>query len=263
MLILLKACARSLILPPSGLLILIIIGLVLGRRRRRLGSALVVTGVAALWLLSTPVVADRLAVLAERCPPLDLSRPVKAQAVVILGGGGTRFAPEYGGPAAEFATLDRVNYGAYVARRTNLPILITGAEEEALAMRAVLVRDLGVPPRWVENRSGDTFQNAQFSAPILRANGIHRIILVTSATHEWRSVQEFTAAGFDVVPAPVGSHAGRQTRPLDFIPGPGGLWTSHAALYELIGNEVRWVLATLHLRRQQPLADVSVQSPAT
>src|ERR1700722_4053818 len=94
-----KALLRQLILPPAGPLLLAFIGLFWLRHGPRVGRALIGLGLASLWLLSTPVVADALSRLAEHYPPLDLSRPSGAQAIVILGGGGWRdTAPEYGGP---------------------------------------------------------------------------------------------------------------------------------------------------------------------
>jgi uncharacterized SAM-binding protein YcdF (DUF218 family) len=251
MFVLLKSLARNLILPPAGLLILAVIGLLLMPRRRRLGGALVVTAIAALWLCATPVVADILMTMAERYPPLDPNRPLNAQAVVILAGGGVRDAPEYGGPAVEGSTLDRVAYGAFLARRTALPILLTGSPGEAAAMSAMLTRNFGLSARWIENRSGDTFENARFSAALLRADGIHRIIVVTSADHEGRAAHEFMAAGFDVIPAPVGGDAPRARGVGGYLPVPTGLERSYSAIYELLGEPVREIMAALHLRRQQ------------
>ncbi len=251
MFILLKSLARELMLPPAGPLIIAVLGLLLLSRRRKLGVVLIVIGVGSLWLCATPVVADVLTRFAERYPPLDPSKPVNAQAVVILGGGGERpFAPEYAGPAIEGVMLERVNYGAFVARRTSLPILVSGSPTEAQAMRATLSRDFGIEVRWVENASGDTYENARFSARLLRAAGIHRIILVTSATHEWRAAHEFTAAGFEVVPAPVGGQVVHMYAAADFIPDLNGMTRSRRALYELIGEPMRELMAAVHLRRQ-------------
>src|ERR1700722_1427123 len=74
MLILLKSLARNAILPPSGPLILALVGLLYRRRRPRLSIALLVIGLGSLWLLATPFVADALQRLAQRYPPLDLSQ---------------------------------------------------------------------------------------------------------------------------------------------------------------------------------------------
>jgi len=253
MFVILKSLARNLILPPAGLLVLAFLGLLLRGRRPRLGGALLMVSLVSLWLCATPVVADALAHLTDRYPPLDLSKPADAQAIVILGGGGVRFAPEYGGPAAELATLERVNYGAYLAHRTGLPVLVSGSFGEADTMRAMLWRDFAINVRWVENKSGDTFQNAAFCARVLQPAGIHRIILVTSSGHEWRAVHEFMGAGFEVVPAPVGGWVPRAHGAAGFIPEPRALLRSHYALYELLGEPVRELLSVLHLRRQQAL----------
>ncbi len=195
--------------------------------------------------------ADRLSAWVERYPALDLSRPTGAQAIVILGGGGQRaYAPEYGGPAAEALLLERLSYGAYVARKTGLPVLVTGFHIEAHAMDATLSRNFGVQARWIEDQSYDTFENAAHSVRMLAADGIHRIVLVTHASHLPRSVREFTAAGADVVPAPVGVLAERDTGIYRYLPNALALVRSYSATYELLGEPVRAVLAATHLRRQ-------------
>ena len=261
MLVTIKTLLHTLLLPPGGLLLIAALGAWLARsgarvRTRRSGWLLLAASLAALWLLSTPVVADWFERAAEREPPLDLSRPVQvqAQAIVILGGGDERVAaPEYGGaPAPGPYLLERLAYGAYVARRTRLPVLVSGDPREALAMRTSLARDFGIEVRWVEGLSRDTFENAQFSAPLLKTAGVSRIVLVTDSTHIWRAAHEFASAGFDVVPAPVGLWAARETGLLRYLPAPAALARSRNALYELIGDVVRRVLAALHLRRQVP-----------
>src|SRR5580693_9584718 len=136
MLLRLKTLLKTLIFPPTGPLLLAILGIVLIKSRPRLARTCLILAVAALWLLSTPVVSDALAGLAEHYPPLDFRSVDGAQAIVILGGGGQRaFAPEYGGPAAEPLLLERLSYGAYLARRTGLPLLVSGYGIEAAAMR--------------------------------------------------------------------------------------------------------------------------------
>jgi uncharacterized SAM-binding protein YcdF (DUF218 family) len=129
---------------------------------------------------------------------------------------------------------------------------VSGSSLEARAMQATLIRDFRITPRWVESRSGDTFENARFSSKLLRADGIHRIVLVTSGTHEWRAAHEFMSAGLDVVPAPVGTSMATSLNPVSFVPTAGGLLHSYLAAYELVGEPVRKLFAALHLRRQQP-----------
>ena len=249
-LLLLKQLVRNLILPPAGPLLLALLGVLLLKRRPRTARVLLVAGIGSLWLLSTPIVSDVFTNLAERYPPLDPRLGAGAQAVVILGGGGQRpFAPEYQGPAAEPYLLERLSYGAYVAQMTRLPILVTGYSIEAAAMRDTLHRNFGVDARWVDDRSFDTFQNAGNSARMLHADGVRRVILVTRATHMRRSVEEFRAAGMEVVPAPVGMLADRELGLYSYLPNTESLQRSYAAIYELLGEPVRRFLAASHLRR--------------
>ncbi|HXY95630.1 MAG TPA: YdcF family protein [Steroidobacteraceae bacterium] len=255
MFVTLKMLLGTLLLPPAGLLLLAGWGLwLLARSRgagraRGAGLALAVAGLVGLWLLATPVIAEGLTRLAERYPPLDLSHPVRGQAVVILAGGSERTAPEYGGPAVGLELLERVSYGAYVARRTGLPVLVSGSAREAFAMRATLARDFGITARWVNGESRDTFDDAQFSARLLKADGIGRIVLVTSSNHEWRAAQEFLSAGLVVEPAPVHVWAPHTHVFRDYLPDAAGLLQSTEALHELVGDVARPLLAATHLRK--------------
>jgi uncharacterized SAM-binding protein YcdF (DUF218 family) len=247
----LKTLLKGAILPPTGPLLLAILGLFLLKRRPLLARTCLILGLGSLWLLSTPLVSDALAGLAEHYPPLDLRSAAGAQAIVILGGGGQRaFAPEYGGPAAEPLLLERLSYGAYIARKTGLPILVTGFHIEASAMRDTLLRNFDLAPRWVDDQSYDTFENARNSVRILKADAVHRIVLVTAATHMWRSVHEFTAAGAEVVPAPAGVLAPRDPGITRYVPNYFALLRACAAINELLGEPVRALFAFAHLRRQ-------------
>jgi uncharacterized SAM-binding protein YcdF (DUF218 family) len=250
MLLRFKTVLRGLILPPAGPILLAVLGIFLMKRRPLLARICLILGLGSLWLLSTPVVSDALVGLAEHYPPLDLRSAAGAQAIVILGGGGQRvFAPEYGGPAAEPVLLERLAYGAYIAGKTALPVLVTGFHPEADAMRGTLLRNFGIDPRWVDDQAYDTFQNARNSVRFLAADGIHRIVLVTHAAHMRRAVHEFTAAGAEVVPAPVGVLAPRDLGFTGYVPNPDALLRAHAAIYELLGEPVRAFLAVTHLRR--------------
>jgi uncharacterized SAM-binding protein YcdF (DUF218 family) len=246
-----KTLLRTLILPPGGPLLLALLGLLLIKRRPALARVLLGLGLGSLWLLSTPWVADELTGWAERYPPIDLRLAANAQAIVILGGGGWRaVAPEYAGAAAQPLMLERLSYGAFLAGKTGLPVLVTGFKIEAGAMHDTLQRNFGLEARWVDEHSYDTFQNARNSARLLKADGIRGIILVTRATHMRRAVQEFTAAGMEVIPAPVGILAATDDGIYRYVPGPEALPRSYAAIYELLGEPARAVLAATKLRRQ-------------
>ncbi|HEY6456462.1 MAG TPA: YdcF family protein [Steroidobacteraceae bacterium] len=238
-----KQLLKNLVLPPSGPLLLAGLGLaLLAYRRARLGGAvLCALSVLALWVLATPIVADSLVHWAQRYPALDPARIADAQAIVILGGGVRVSAPEYGTSAPGATSLERLVYGARLARLTHLPVLISGSRFEAASMRDFLHQDLGVNAEWVENHSRDTHENAQFSAAILAQAGVQKVLLVTSAAHMARAVVEFNEAGIDTVPAPaaIGTHS--ETGILAYVPNADALMRSQRALYEGLGRLVQVV----------------------
>lgn len=251
-----KLILRTLLLPPASLLLLAFVGLA-WRSRPRLGRALTLAALCTLWVLSTLVVAERLERAAQMYPALDPARlaATGAQAIVILGGGGQRaVAPEYGGgPEADPELLERLAYGAWLAHATSLPVLVTGWQVEARAMRATLARNFGIETRWVDANAYDTFENARDAHALLAAAGVHRVLLVSNAMHLRRAAAEFRATGLAVVPAPVhvtvpNANQGNGV-PSDYLPSARGLRLSSAALHELIGEPVRELLAWSGLRR--------------
>ncbi len=250
-----KAVAHTVLLPPDGLMILAILGAVLlALRRRRTGWTCLIVSLGLWWTLSVPVVADGLCLLAQGYPAFDPATATHAQAIVILGGAGSRsHAPEYGGrPAIELDLLERINYGAWLSRQTNLPILVTSDPGNVLAMAVSLRRDFQIRPRWVEYRSHDTFENARNSAALLRADHVTSILLVTSATHMLRAVREFSATGLEVTAAPVDLATSHDDPPYSYMPQPEAMLRSNRAIYELVGERVRELFVLLHIRRQQP-----------
>ncbi len=255
-----KMLLRSLILPPGGPLLLALLGLWLfararSRGLRRAGLALTLAALTTLWLLSLPLVAQALWRAAQREPVLDPARIASAQAIVVLAGGRYRVAaPEYAlAPAADEGLLGRLDYAAQLARRTQLPVLVSGTDPETQAMLTALARDFGVSTRWVENRSRDTFENARNSARLLHAAGVTRVLLVTDAVHEYRAAREFEAAGMGVIPAPAGlADAAPEVSAWRYVPRVDELQRSTQALYEILGEWARRAMAALHLRRQSP-----------
>ncbi len=231
---------KALVLPPSGLLILGVAGLLVWWRRPRIGFALCAASIGSLWLLATPIVSDALAHVTEGYPAFDPAHltemQTRAQAIVILGGGVRRNAPEVGGDAPGIHAGLRLIEGARVARATRLPILISGSPREAAAMRHFMEEDLQLPVRWVEGASKDTRENAVFSARLLRQEGIDRVILVTSSEHMVRAAAEFTAAGLEVTAAPAGMWTHDEPGPLGFVPSISALDRSRTCLYEWIGR---------------------------
>ena len=241
-----KTLLKALILPPTGPLLLAALGLGLQRRHPRIGRAFAVAGVLVLLVLSTPVVAVLLLRWVDSSPPIDIESAKRAQALVILGGGVRHDAAEYGGDTLGRLTLDRVRYGARVARLTGLPVLVsggapTGGMTEAKLMRDALEVEFGVGVRWTEDRSHNTHENAVRSSEILRAAGIHRVVLIGHAFDMPRAVAEFANEGIATIKAPTGIPASDLEFPSMLVPSLAGLEGSYYALYEILANAVLWI----------------------
>ena len=237
--LLIKAIAKALLLPPTGLLLLALIGLAMIRRHPRTGRLLAAASVITLLALSTPIVAGALVRLLDDSPPIDLAVAKTAQAIVIPGGGVRRNALEYGGDTLGRLTLERVRYGARLAKQTGLPVLVTGGSvlgntvPEAVLMKEALESEYGVPVRWVEDRSRNTRENAENSAHLLETDGVRKIVLVLHAFDVRRAVPIYEGAGVQVVPAPIGIPNRTIDFPEDLVPGIGPLVSSFYVSYEL------------------------------
>jgi uncharacterized SAM-binding protein YcdF (DUF218 family) len=229
------------VLPPASLIILIVIGLLIIRRWPRTGYATVWIGVVSLLLLSLPITSDLLVRTVGDVAPFSAERAKNAQAIVILGGG-RRYAPEYGGETISRFALQRLRYGAKLARELDLPVLVTGGavygsgKSEGELMADALEESFSTPVEWIESQSRNTHENATLSAPMLRDAGIQTVILVTHDIHQRRSLAEFRAVGIDAIPASVTTRARPEARSFpEHMPNSGSLHMSALALHELLG----------------------------
>jgi len=229
----------ELFLPPLSLLLIGLLGLGLLRRKPGMGRMLIASSFVGLWLLSTPIIADRL--LDSLSPEPVMLTGADAAAIVILGAGNIRNSFEYAGDTVNQLTLFRLRYGATLARRFHKPILVTGGKldggtlSEGETMQVVLRDEFHLPARWVETRSGNTRENAQFSARILRQEGIRRIYLVSHTWHLARAIPEFEREGLIVVPAGTGYILDRSLTPFRLIPSANALAKSYFATHEWVG----------------------------
>jgi uncharacterized SAM-binding protein YcdF (DUF218 family) len=197
---------------PLGLALILLVLSLFMRRSSKVETFLFVLAIMILWLSSTRYMALTLVRSLEwQYKPLP---EIPAADVIVVLGGGTE-SPQYPRPMVEInAAGDRVIYAAELYKQGkgsfilvsggNVPDLDARTSTPAEDMQQLLTM-LGVPQDviWLQPYSANTEQDAEYSSRLLKANGITRVILVTSAVHMPRSVQLFTAYGMDVTPAPV------------------------------------------------------------
>jgi uncharacterized SAM-binding protein YcdF (DUF218 family) len=240
------------LLPPASLLLLILTGFFTLRWHRNAGRALVAVGIILLFGLSLNPVADCLIKPLEvHYQPLP-EDPVKADAIVVLGGGVRDLSWIPAGPGLSEGSLERLVCAVQLARKHHLPLVVTGGSgepapgtvREADTMADTAIR-LGFPAQdiIVENHSRNTWEN---SAAVQKLLPGKTVILVTSAFHMWRSVGMFKKQGFSVLPAPAGYRS--QTRHAsytDYLPQADALATSSTAIAEYLSLSWYWITGKL------------------
>jgi len=195
---------------PLGLACLLIILALLLYRRAGWQRAALILALLALWIGGNRWTAMGLARSLERryLPPASLP---PSEIIVVLGGGTA--SPEAPRPMTEVnGAGDRVLYAAWLYQQGKAPaILVSGGLLDWTPLQttpaqdmAALLEMMGVPSEaiWLQPESRNTYEDALYSAQILKDKGIRRILLVTSAWHMPRSVRLFQAQGLEVVPAP-------------------------------------------------------------
>jgi len=185
--------------------LLTVVGLVLAWRWTRLGLVVATASALCKYLASREVVAEYLyaetLALAKDIPRLPSDKP--PDAIIVLGAD-YRHAQQYTvGPL----TLERLAEAARQEWRLGLPVLVSGgppdAADDSLAemMSTVLQNDFGVPVRWRENRSQNTFENADLSADIPRRAAVPSAVLVAHGLDMARALWSFRTVGYPVIPA--------------------------------------------------------------
>lgn len=235
------------LMPPGILLLLLLAAWWWRRRRPRLAAACFAVGLGGLCLMSLPLVVQQAAQTLETEPALAVDSwaglAARADAIVVLGAGRERGDPAWGGADQPgYLALERMRYAAQLAKASGLPLLTSGGlhygtpPSEAQLMAERLQRDFGVPVAWQEDASRTTWENATFSAKVLQPLGIKRVVVVTQAWHMQRSRWSFERAGFEVVPAPVGSLGRDHARPFaGLLPESRAIWQSGQLLNEAVG----------------------------
>jgi len=202
---------EQLILPPGLFFVLLCIGFLLLAKKPWAGRAFLATVMIAFYLLCTPYLAGRLVNLVQTHPALAPDGPVDmaAGAIVILSGDQKVNAPEYASDTVGKNTLLRTRYGAFLQRKTGLPILVSGgllrrgaSKSLAQQMADNLRQDFNAGEVWLEDGSRSTAENAYRSKAFLQEKEIDTVYLVTQAWHMPRAVEIFEKTGLRVIPAP-------------------------------------------------------------
>ena len=201
--------------PSSLLMILTISGILLIKTgRARLGRNLALFSATALLVLGFSPLGNILILpLEEQFPRVALEHGASVDGIIILGGAIDTIISRNRPSLSTNEAAERLIEGANLARRwPRAKVLFSGgssnliigdANESDLAKR--LLTDLGVNSNRLilENRSRNTFQNAEQSKISANPKPGERWLLITSAFHMPRAMGCFHQVGFPVQPWPV------------------------------------------------------------
>lgn len=200
-----------------------------------------------LWAISTYPVSQKLMTsLEDNFPPKSLEEVQYADAIVILGGMINTIAPHKN--RVEFlSSVERVLDGLQLYKNKKAKYLLFSGGSGVLGNQEMkeadlfwkFAKDQDVDLRWVllEKESRNTHENAQFSKKVFEEKKIGSIILITSAFHIQRSLEEFQKLDVKVEAFPT------DYRALDsknfywdqYLPTIGSLENSTIAIKEWIG----------------------------
>jgi uncharacterized SAM-binding protein YcdF (DUF218 family) len=134
------------------------------------------------------------------------------QAIVVLAATVYPPEPERPVPLVGENTYERAFYAAWLYKHWRpLPILVSGGPERegtppfSETIKKVLIAE-NVPADaiWTEEQSQSTYENAVYSAAMLRRHGITRVLLITQGYHMRRAEAAMRKQGIEVVPGPCG-----------------------------------------------------------
>ncbi len=239
-------------LPPAPLLLLAAWGGWRLQRGRRLGGVLLGLALIGVWLSATEAVGEllsRAVGLPTALEParIDALRARSDGAVLVLGGGVKRHAPEFAAGAPARITAERLAYGVWVARRSGWPLAFSGGigwtatelrEPEADIIARVAAQDYGLPLRWAEASSRDTRENAAHTLPLLAKAGVKQVVLVTHEAHMRRALRAFEAEaaplGLTMLAAPMGLRDDALSSFDDWCPSVEGFARVRYVVYETL-----------------------------
>jgi len=225
----LSKLVAAFLLPPGLFVTILFLLTYIYKRRSLIFVALFI------WLLSLKPLGNLLLTPLESFSKKETLTP---SYVVVLGGGQASEAKNL--PTSASGTK-RILYGAMIAYRKKLPLIITGCEGR-YAKKTIEEIDsaFGLDLNYtIEAKSRDTYENALFTR---RAIGPKPIILVTSAYHMPRSYYLFKHFGFTIDTAATDFKIDWDLKWQHYLPSSSGFERIYTALHEYLG------LISLYLR---------------
>jgi uncharacterized SAM-binding protein YcdF (DUF218 family) len=228
----------------AALVLLLLTGILLALfRRPRLGLGVLVAVLGLFWFVGSGRLAPLLLKPLEKPYP-RVTAPWwgRRNAVVLLGAGAVRVGAG-GGFQPSFMAHSRILEAVRLYRNCRsggapCTLIISGgdamgigASEAAIYGGEVLALGVAEGDLVLETKSMNTFKNAQFCEPLLKAGGFDRVLLVTSGLHLKRSLLYFSHFGIGCEGAPADHLQSLQS----WVPSGYNLAVADLAFHEHLG----------------------------
>jgi uncharacterized SAM-binding protein YcdF (DUF218 family) len=236
-----------------AILCLLIATYLLLRKKTRSAVRFQVAGLLLLLVPATGYFSEALiAPLESVYPTRKIEEFSEADLIVVLGGtsgavrGPRLEAEEMNGARLQTAVrLFRAGKGkAIVVSGGSYRVAGEEFRTEAQDMSDILV-GLGVPRSAIimEPNSRNTFENAAFTAKLLRERSENRVLLVTSALHLPRAAALFRRQGVEATAVPCSFLGGSNFGVISGLkPAPLHLQRTESAIKEYVGRLAYWVM---------------------
>jgi len=241
MMFILKKIITSMCLPLGFVIALLVLSGVFMKKKLRIYA---ITLAVFIYVLSINPTAELfIRPLEDAFKPASLAEVATCDVYVVLGGGINEDVPDINGKGALSGyALSRVATAYRLYMRDKKPIIFTGGKifnrtPEAEIAKRFLV-SLGVPPHHIitEEKSMDTYENAQYVKELTDKHQFKKIVLITSAFHMKRSYMLFNKRFQEMVPYPADYQISRGGYDLlSFLPNAWNLNLVESAVKEYLG----------------------------
>lgn len=245
--LLLSKIVDLLLLPPMVFVLFGLLGLGISTMWRKQGVFVTMISLVGLLFCSLPIVSATLISTIQAKDALsedDITKNLgKVDAIVVLAGGRRVQAKEFDDDTVSVYTLERLRYAAWLTKRTGLPLIASGGrihnetKSESQLMQEVLQKEFIVIVDHIEEQSKSTYENAMFTAELLKEKKYNKIVLVTHAWHMRRAKSAFEHFDIEVVAGPTAFYsADPDLRLTDFFPSVKSLTYTYLAFHEMFGH---------------------------
>lgn len=206
------------------------------------------------WLPTSEIF---LRVLEDSAPKVSLAQMSERDfsGIIILGGAveGGEIAVDRG-EVSIYSSAERVTKAFELIRQyPDLPFIFSGFSgrlspkgmSEADAFKQ-LIAEQGLPEKnaHYENQSRNTYENVVLMKPMILELGVNEVpkpwLLITSASHMYRSLKIFQKQGIEVFPVPVDYQTGKSLRWNKFDL-EDGMQNWNNVMHEVVGLMAYWI----------------------